>query len=125
MDGLDGTKDMTCFSGVYFLLRIMVYFAAEISGRTFKIHPPVVQGHVFLVGSLLIALSCPYKKTYVNMVDSILLSHIATLCYISESLDHDPLNRPHLDLLLMQTMLFFPFLVVFLLTTYRLICRML
>ena len=87
----------------------MVYFAAEISGRTFKIHPSVAQGLVFLIGSLLIALSRPYKKTYVNIVNSILLSHIATLCYISESLDHDPLNRPHLDLLLMQIMLFFSF----------------
>lgn len=121
-DGLDGTKDMRSFSGVYFLLRVMVFLAEEICRKMFKFNQPLARGLVFSIAALLIALSRPYKKTYVNIVDSILLSHLAILCYIGESLDHNStLNRPYLDLLLMQIMLFLPFLVVFLVTTYRLV----
>ena len=53
-----------------------------------------------------------------SITDSILLLHMATVCYIIESMSSSN-SRPHLYLLLMQIIISFPFLVVFLWT----ICR--
>lgn len=121
-DGLDGTKDMRSFSGIYLLLRIILYFSGLLSRVILRINEPFIYGFVFSVTALLVALSQPYKKTYMNIVDSILLSHLATLGYIMEALHKTP-DWSHLFLSLMQTIILLPFLVVFLLTTYRLICR--
>ena len=125
-DGLDGAKDMRSFSGIYFLLRITLYISETISLEILNIHEPFAYGFILSVTALLIALSRPYKKTYCNMniVDSILLSHIATFCYIWGCV-HNTHDGSHLFLSLMQTILFLPFLVVFLFTTYRLSCRIL
>ena len=123
-DGLDGAKDMRSFSGIYFLLRITLYISETVSWEIFNIHAPFAYGFVLSVTALLIALSRPYKKTYINVVDSILLSHIATFCYIWGCVRNTP-DRSHLFLSLMQTILFLPFLVVFLFTTYRLSCKIL
>ena len=62
-DGLNGTKDMRSFSGIYFLLRVLIYLAGEISRVTLKFNPPLVEGFVFSVTALFIALSRPYRKT--------------------------------------------------------------
>ena len=60
----------------------------------------------------------PYKKAYMNIADSILLSHVATLRYIITSLP-DKKSRPCLFVPLMQTIIFLPFMVVILMTAYR------
>jgi hypothetical protein len=90
-DGLNGTKDMRSFSGIYFLLRILIYLAGEISRITLKFNPPLVQGFIFSVTALLVALSRPYKSSFMNIMDSILLLHMATICFMQESLN-DSIN---------------------------------
>ena len=84
-DGFDGTKNMRSFSGMYFVLRIIIYFAATLGRITLHLNQHLTQGFVFTIAVLLIALSRPYKKTYMNVVDTILLSHMATFCYIIAS----------------------------------------
>ena len=119
-DGLNGTKDMRSFSGIYFLLRVLIYLTGEISRITLNFNPPLVQGFVFSITALFIALSQPYRKTWTNIMDSVLLLHMATICYIRESLN-DSINRPRLFLPLMTLIILLPFLVAFVLTTHRLI----
>ena len=117
-DGLDDTKDMRSFSGIYFLLWIVICFAGIISKTTLNLDQYLTRGFVFSVTALLIALSCPYKKTYMNVVDSILLSHMATLCYIiasASNLNH----KPPILLPLMHVMFAAPFIIIFFLTIYR------
>ena len=112
---------MRSFSGIYFLLRIMIYLAEAISRITLEFDPTLARGFVFSVTALVIALSRPYKKSYMNIMDSILLSHIATLCYIMSSN-----NKPRLFLPVMQIIIFLPFMAFFLLTTNRIangICK--
>jgi hypothetical protein len=86
-DGLDGTKDMRSFSGIYFLLRIIIYSAEAVCGTraTLDLDPQFVRGFVFSVAALTIVLSRPYKRKYMNIMDCILLFHLATLSYIIAS----------------------------------------
>ena len=117
-DGLDDTKDMRSFSGIYFLLWIVIYFAGIVSKVTLNLDQYLTRAFVFSISALLIALSRPYKKTYMNVVDSILLSHMATFCYIiapASNLNH----KPPIFLPLMHVMFAAPFIIIFFLTIYR------
>ena len=119
-DGLDGTKDMRSLSGIYFLLRIIIYSAEAISGTqaTLNLDPHFARGFVFSVAALIIALSQPYKRISMNIMDCILLFHMAILCYImasTTSLSH----KPRIFLPMMHLMFAFPFIFIFLLIIYR------
>ena len=123
-DGLDGTKDMRSFSGIYFLLRIIIYLAEIISRATLKQDKYLTCGFIFSVTALLIALSRPYKKTYMNIVDTLLLSHMATFCYIIAStgiLNH----KFPIFLALMYVMIALPVIITFILTVSRMTCGIL
>ena len=123
-DGLDGTKDMRSFSGIYFLLRIIIYLAEIISRATLNMDQYLTRGFVFSVTALLIALIRPYKKTYMNIVDTLLLTHMATFCYIiasTSTLNHkSPIFLP-----LMYVMIALPIIITFLLTVSRMTCGIL
>ena len=106
-DGLDGAKDMRSFSGIYFLLRIIVYSAVMLSHATFDWNHQLIRGFVFSVVALFISLSRPYKETFMNVLDSILLSHIASLCYITATTSTVQ-TKPRLFFLLMHLMIAFP-----------------
>ena len=117
-DGLDGGKDMRSFSGIYFLLRIIIYSSEALSTITLKLDPHFVQGFVFSAAALLTALGRPCKKTYMNVVDCILLLHMATLCYMiasTSSLSH----KPPAFLPLVYVMIALPFIIIVLLSVYR------
>ena len=45
----------------------------------------LIRGTIFLLAALLIALCKPYKRTYMNVSDTLLLSHLALLCHIISS----------------------------------------
>ena len=117
-DGLDGTRDMRSFSGIYFLLRIIVYFAEAFSRATINLDPHFARGFVFSVAALIITFSRPYKRKYMNIMDYILLFHMATFCYILASTTN--LNdKPAIFLPMVYAMLAFPFMSIFLLAIYR------
>ena len=78
-NGLDGGKDMRSFSGLYFGLRILstLYFV------TYRYLPHwIYECILFLSSAMLIALVRPYKKTYMNVLDSLLLSLLAVNCLV-------------------------------------------
>ena len=118
-DGLEGTRDMRSFSGIYFLLRIIIYSAETFSIVTLKLDPYFVYGFIFSVAALIIALSQPYKRKYMNIMDCILLFHIATFCYIIIASTTSLKDKPSIFLPMMQVMIAFPFIFIFLITIYK------
>ena len=122
-DGLDGAKDMRNFSGIYFLLRIIIYSVETFTGNraNLNLDPQFARGFVFSVTALIIALCRPYKRKYMNIMDCILLFHMATFCYMIASITS--LNhKPRIYLILMHVMLAIPFIFIFLITFYRMTC---
>ena len=115
-DGLDSTKGIRSFSGFYFLLRLVICLANQINYSTFHFEMWLVCGFVLSVTALLIALCRPYKETIMNVVDSILMTHLATLCYIVSSNNE---GRNHVKFF--QTVVAFPFVIFSLTIAYRIV----
>ena len=55
---------------MYFLVRVILCVSVPIGRATLKFDPHFVQGFILSVSALLNALSRPYNKTYMNVVDS-------------------------------------------------------
>ena len=79
-DGLDGGKDMRSFAGFYFLIRalsvlVTIFLRPYAYGETTWIAEAILFGG----SSLLIAAVRPYKKTYMNIIDALVLFNISLL----------------------------------------------
>ena len=76
-DGLDGGRDMRSFVCVHFLLRVIGNYLnvdevlADLSFTTVVL--------LYLVSSLLIALVQPYKKTYMNITDTLIMANLTII----------------------------------------------
>ena len=79
-NGLDGSHDMRSFSGLYFVLRIVVCLLPSLSSHVTKDFL-FDTGAIFLIVALFVALAKPYKKAYANILDVFLLSDLALLCF--------------------------------------------
>ena len=78
-NGLDGGRDMRSFSGLYFGLRVL----STIYLVTYRFLPQwTYEGILFMSTAMLIALVRPYKKTYMNVLDSLLLSLLTVNCLL-------------------------------------------
>ena len=82
--GLDGGRDMRSFAGLYFGARVLLFFSDMI---TFGLHisesdPFFVRGIIIAITALLIVICRPYRKTYMNILDTILLLHFGLLCHL-------------------------------------------
>ena len=79
-DGLDGGRDMRSFVCVHFLLRVIVnYLSVDeiLVNLSFTI---VIL--LYLVSSILIALVRPYKKTYMNVTDTLIMANLTVLSLV-------------------------------------------
>jgi hypothetical protein len=79
-DGLDGGRDMRSFAGLYFLVRavgvvITVIFPPFAYGETTWLFEAILFGG----SSLLIVAVRPYKRTYMNIIDALVLFNISLL----------------------------------------------
>jgi hypothetical protein len=86
-NGLDGGRDMRSFAGLYFIVRPLPFIAGAIAS-IFMISnndPYFPRSVVFMSTSLVIALCRPYNKMYMNVLDSLLLAHLAILCHLISS----------------------------------------
>ena len=110
---------MRSFSGIYFLLRIIIYSAEAFSRATLDLDPQFIRGFVFSVAALIIALSQPYKRKYINIMDCILLFHIATFFYIILASTISLKDKSSIFLPMMQVMIATPLIFVLLITIYR------
>ena len=86
-DGQDGGKDMRSFAGLYFVVRLVMFLSNSISSVLLisKNDPYLVRNIIFTITGLLVALCRPYKKTYMNVLDTLLLAHLGILCHFMSS----------------------------------------
>ena len=75
-DGLDAGKDMRSLISMYFLLRLLsqLLFSFTSYGTVFTFNTVLYGGY-----GLTIALVRPYKKTYMNIIDSLILGFMALI----------------------------------------------
>ena len=82
-NGLDGGRDMRSLSGIYFFSMIVMFlFAGMFHNFENFIHSKLINvqfsiGVSALIMLLIIATTKPYKKTYMNLMDTLLLSCLA------------------------------------------------
>ena len=83
-NGLHGRRDMRCFSGLYFILRIMP-FLIKLIVQPFSIFYATIHwyysGTVFFAIALIVGITKPYKRAYMNYLDTLILSNLALLYY--------------------------------------------
>ena len=86
-NGLDGAKDMRSFAGLYFVTRFALFLtnttAVLLDISTFD--PYFSRNIVFTVTALIIALFRPYKKMYMNIMDTCLLAYMGIFCHLMSS----------------------------------------
>ena len=82
--GLDGGRDMRSFAGLYFAARTLLFLSNTIAIilNVSANDPSFIRGIIIAITALLIALCRPYKKTYMNVLDTILLLHFGLLCHL-------------------------------------------
>ena len=80
-DGLDGGRDMRSWSGFYFLLRF-VPLTSSFLNRSLHITAWSASSLLYITIAVSIALVKPYKKGYMNILDTLLLSLTAMLCHL-------------------------------------------
>ena len=112
-DGLDGKRDMRSFSGIYFFLFLCSVISAETFQHYFGIKKWFTFGLTFSIMVLLIALCRPYKKMYLNVCDTLLLFHLATIFYI--------LSQENIKYFvpLMQSLILFPFILLLIVICFK------
>ena len=76
-DGLDGGRDMRSFSGLYFVLVYVTVLHYYFHLDEFQIFYWPYLGFVFMVTAVLVGYFKPYKKTYMNILDTLLLVYMS------------------------------------------------
>ena len=84
-NGLDGGRDMRSFSGLYFLLQLLVCIAEAFAKVTEYFQPFFLSGILYSFTALIIALAKPYKKPYMTCLDTLIVFNLAVLCFILSS----------------------------------------
>ena len=69
-DGTNGTRDLRFFSGLYLLLRVVVYTSTVV---TYRIASYAYTTSVIAVAAVSVALAQPYKNYYHNFTDASLI----------------------------------------------------
>ena len=115
-DGLDGKRDMRYFSGVYFFLVIPLFFHSLLN-HIFHFDPWFISGTIVLLAALLIVLCRPYKKMYMNVCDTLLLSHLAMICFMLSQKN----NKYFVPF--MQVLFLLPFAILVFVVCFRLFCK--
>ena len=113
-DGLDGGRDLRSFSGLYFLLRVVAISVPHIVYILYRFERWLVRGSFFTIAALVIALCRPYKKILNNISDTLLLFHIAVICYILSTGTKTKFFVP-----IMQALILIPFVVFSLLVAFK------
>ena len=85
-DSLNGGRDMRSFSGLYYLMMILLSCYSVFQIKRWHISCQLYYALIFLSFSLLMTIVRPYKHNYMNILDTLLLAY-ATVIYILLSRD--------------------------------------
>ena len=82
-DGLQGGRDMRIFSGMKFLMVVLISSYHSITVKTrLNVSYWLYTALILLAFALLIAFLQPYKKTYMNILDTLILTHCIAVCLL-------------------------------------------
>ena len=82
-DGLDGGRDMRSFAGFYFLLRYLLCLSVSLSHRLKQLSSSLSTiSLIFISAAMLVSLIRPYKRMYMNVLDTLLLSYLAAIFHL-------------------------------------------
>ena len=87
-NGLDGGKDMRSFAGFYFAVKLMLFLPNAVPGGMLLIseNDSYLSRHIiFTITAILVAICRPYKKMYMNVLETLLLAHLGIFCHIMSS----------------------------------------
>ena len=118
-DQLDGGRDMRYFSVLYFFMRPMVVVIYIIRAFRYSNHMWCFAIVLFGGVAMLIAFVKPYKKTYMNLADTLLLSLVAVLCLLMAT----PFEDVFLHALSLLVLYLVPMIVFLFIMIMRLICK--
>ena len=118
-DGLNHGKDMRAFSGLYFLVRILVMVAPVSLSHHTGMTAWFIRDAIFLFAALLVTLCRPYKNAYMNVSDALLLSHLVLLCHFASSKKRDASVN-----VVIQMAILTPFVIFLLLLIIRVMSRL-
>ena len=112
-DGLDGGRDMRSFSGLYFFMIFFVtgllHYASFVDKRLSLFR---LAAFVFLAFALLITFVKPYKCTYRNLLDGLLLAHM-TVLFTLLAREYDPRNEVQVMVIILLPAVVFGLIIIF------------
>ena len=118
-DRVDGGRDMRCFSALYFFMRPIVVVLYMVRAFRYSIHVWCFAIILFGGVALLIAFVKPYKKIYMNLVDTLLLALIAVLCLLMAT----PFENSFLHALSVLVLYLAPMIIFLFIMIMRFICK--
>ena len=119
-DGTDGGKDMRSLASMYFILRVISILIFQMISLSVSLISAVI---LYTSYGIMIALVRPYKKTYMNIIDTLIMANLALLALASDKYYLEDANTS-LALLYAITICVFSFLPLLSLTgfvTYRIL----
>jgi hypothetical protein len=87
-DGTDGGKDLRSLASMYFILRILGTLIFQFTSLSTSLTIDVV----LYTSYGMIALVRPYKKTYMNVIDTLIMANLALLALIVDKLNLEDSN---------------------------------
>lgn len=117
-DGSDGGLDMRCFSALYFLMRPMVVIMYVIRLKNLCDQMWFFAIVLFTIMSMLIAFLKPYKKSYMNIFDTLLLVDIALLSLLTST----PFRNTFLVSISKVVLLLSPVVILLIFFIFNVIC---
>ena len=105
-DGMDGGKDMRSLASVYFILRWMASFIFTVTSLSTSLFFLCI---LYAFYGIVIALVRPYKKTYMNVIDTLIIENLALLSLMADKYFFEDSNIS-LTLLYVSAIAIFTFL---------------
>ena len=121
-DGMDGGKDMRSLASMYFILRWVAIFIFEITSLSTSL---VLVAILYVSYGTVIALVRPYKKTYMNIIDTLIIENLALLALMTERFlfDDSTTSLPILYAIALSVFSFLPILGLSGFIAYRIFKR--
>ena len=104
---------MRSFSGLFLLLRILIVIGADEIFNVLDFELWFARGTLFSITAIAISLCRPYKKLYMNISDTLLLSHMALMCHILSSNTENMLFVPFMQTLILSPLAIFTVYILF------------